>query len=362
MKKINLKSSAMAAVLAGTMAFSMVPATAFATVLLPSATVTSNAAGVTKDWTVASEAQYSASQSFSFDLTYVGAENGGYSGSQSLTYNGAAPATDTVLKTVEVGNLAKKSGLTYEGTISQKDLFSGFKFDTPGVYHFQLSEKTSDNKNVVTDTETYDVYVNVAWAEGSIEQPEVKSVVFKKATGAKTDSAEFDNTAKANHKLTISKKVAGTAANTDDEFTFSLTVSNATGTYNVVKDGETTTLEAGKAYTFTLKHGEQIEVQNLPEGATYTVTETNTKDYDSTDVADEDSTTAATVTNGEGTPTGKGTIATEDDTVTFTNNKGFAPQTGVTMNMLPGIAIAVVAVAGGATLVIRRRNRSGQDF
>lgn len=364
MKKINIKSGAMAAVLAGTMALSMVPATAFAADATAGATVTQTGTAITKDWTVASEAQYDENQSFSFDLTYVGATNGGYSGNQVVKYDNKVPEQNKTLKTVTLKELSKKGDtLTYEKTLSQSDLFSGFTFETPGVYHFQLKENDVDNKNVVKDSSVYDVYVNVRWKDGSVSEPEVMSVTFKKTTDTdKSDSAAFDNTAKSNHKLTVSKKVAGTAANTNDEFEFTLTVQNATGNYNVKKGNDTETLTAGTAYTFKLKDGQKIEVQNLPEGATYTVQETNTKNYDSTDVADEDETTPKNVEKGKGTPTGQGIINTEDDTVAFTNNKGFAPQTGITMNSLAGIVVATVAVAGGVTLVIRRRNRAGEDF
>lgn len=94
------------------------------------------------------------------------------------------------------------------------------------------------------------------------------------------------------------------------------------------------------------------------------MTETNTNGYDSTDVADEDDTTAASVTKDQGTPTGKGSITADgqNDTVAFTNNKGFKSQTGITMNTLPFVAVGVVAVAGGAALVISRRRHAGEDF
>lgn len=365
MKKINIKSGAMAAVLAGTMALSMVPATAFAADATTGATVTQTGTAITKDWTVASEAQYDAKQAFSFDLTYVGATSGGYSGDQVVKYNREVPVKNKVLKTVKLEGLSKKGDtLTYEKTFSQKDLFSGFTFETPGVYHFQLKEKdVVDNKNVVKDDSVYDVYVNVAWEKDSVGKPEVQSVKFTKDNKTtKSDSAAFNNTAKGNHTLTVSKTVAGTAANTGDVFSFKLTVENATGKYNVKKGNDTTQLTAGVAYDFTLKDAESIEVQNLPEGATYTVEETDAKGYDSTDVADEDETTPENVEKGKGTPTGQGTINNEDDTVAFTNNKGFAPETGITMNSLAGIAVTTVAVAGGVTLVIRRRNRAGEDF
>jgi LPXTG-motif cell wall-anchored protein len=100
-----------------------------------------------------------------------------------------------------------------------------------------------------------------------------------------------------------------------------------------------------------------VTIKNLPNDATWTVTENaNEKGYTLYDLKSSD-TADKTVSKANGT------ISNNDyDTATFTNDKGFAPQTGITMNSLGGIAIAVVAVAGGATLVISRRKRAGQDF
>ena len=62
-----------------------------------------------------------------------------------------------------------------------------------------------------------------------------------------------------------------------------------------------------------------------------------------------------------------GTVATgkvqdATTTVAYKNDKGFATNTGITMNTLPFVAVATVAVAGGAALVISRRRHAGEDF
>lgn len=184
--------------------------------------------------------------------------------------------------------------------------------------------------------------------------PVIKSVKAHDAQGNKTESASFTNSAAANDSLTISKTVAGTAANENDSFNYKLSVSGANGNYTVTKsDGTTATLTAGTDYSFSLKHGEHIVVANLPVGATYTVTETDTE-YDESNKVDNVASKNGLVATG--------TIKTGGDTVAYKNTKGFGPDTGITMNTLPFAVVATVAVAGGAALVISRRRHAGEDF
>lgn len=83
--------------------------------------------------------------------------------------------------------------------------------------------------------------------------------------------------------LVVSKTLSGNAASMDKDFEFTLhMVSEANKTYNYVgggkiSDGAFTFDEMGK-YVFSLKGGDSIRVQYLPEGAAYIVTE---KDYSS---------------------------------------------------------------------------------
>lgn len=357
MKKINLKSGAMAAVLAGTMALSMVPATAFATA------VTSTDNLVSKTWSAASNAQLNDTEKFTYELTYD-KKDSKQQGTNELTDFSNFGTRKVDLTTTWKANADGKATATANLTAAQ--LFGDTNFTAPGTYVFHLKEEKGSNPNITYSTAEYDIYVVVSWPDNypTSDTPVIKSIKAHDAEGHKTDTASFTNSAADNDSLTVSKKVSGTAANTDDEFSYKLSVSGASGEYTVtMPDGTTRTLTAGQDFNFQLKHNQQIVVNNLPDGATYTVTETDTKDYDSTDVADEDSTTPESVTKKDASvPTGKGTISKGGDTVAFTNKKGFATDTGVTMNMLPGIGIAVVAVAGGATLVISRRKHAGEDF
>lgn len=75
-------------------------------------------------------------------------------------------------------------------------------------------------------------------------------------------------------RLRVVKTVAGTNAETDKLFTFTLTLSETSGEYTYVGTGGAPggTISGGTA-TFSLSHGQGITVVGLPAGTTYTVTE-----------------------------------------------------------------------------------------
>lgn len=351
--KNNLKKGIVSAALAGSMMVAL-PGAAFA------ATVDNTGAAITKSWTVASPQQAAAGETFSFAVQYQGADMVG-SYTPSATYNGAEVTTATlVTKQIEL------QGSTLSGTVSQKDLFAGFDFATPGKYHFLVTENAGTNANVVYSKASYLVTVNVKSAVDANNVPTgagvIDSVAFEqKATdagaaveGKKSGSAAFANGAKENANLDVTKKVAGTAANTQDEFTFTVQLEGVTGEYTVVLPDGTETTTTDQKWAGNLKHGQTVEIKNLPVGAKYTVSENDT-DYKESYVVNSGA-------SQEGLTTGEQEVASSGNSVTFTNEKGFIPQTGITANTLPFAAGAVVVVAGAGALAITRKRRASEEF
>lgn len=351
--KNYMKKGIVSAALAGSMIVAL-PGAAFA------ATVNNEGAAISKDWTVASAQQAADGETFNFTVQYQGADAVG-SYAPSATYNGAAVTTATsVTKTI-----ALKGG-TLSGTVSQKDLFAGFDFATPGKYHFVVTENAGTNANIVYSQASYLVTVNVKSAVDAQGVPtgagEIDSVVFEQKAadageaveGEKSGSAAFANGAAENASLDVTKKVAGTAANTEDEFNFTVQLEGVTGEYTVILPDGTTATTTNQAWTGKLKHGQTVEIKNLPVGAKYTVSETDT-DYTESYVVNNGTST-------EGLTTGKQEVSKNGNSVTFTNEKGFIPQTGITANTLPFAAGAVVVVAGAGALAITRKRRASEEF
>ncbi len=336
-------SIATAAVLAGTMAFA--PMTAFAT------TVDSTSNLVTKTWTAASNAQLNDTETFTYDLTWVSSDAQGTNTPTDFSNFGTKKVNLT-----SAWKSDAKGGVSATANLSAANLFGDTNFTAPGTYVFHLKEEKGTNPNINYDDTEYDIYVVVSWPEDypTHNTPVIQSIKAHDAQGKKTDTASFTNSAAKNAGLTISKTVAGTAANTTDSFEYTLSVSGASGSYTVTKsDGTTAILTAGTDYSFSLMHDQNIVVANLPVGATYTVTETDT-DYEESNKIDN-------VASNDG-HVASGTIKDGGDTVAYKNTKGFGPDTGITMNTLPFVAVGVVAVAGGAALVISRRRHAGEDF
>ena len=341
----RLKKNVVAAALAGSMVIAL-PGAAFAT------TVDNNGFTVDKTWTAASNTQLNNTEAFTFQIKFTGADKVG-------TWEPTILSEDAKTRTLTANwqELAR-GGDSASAQLAAKELFEGYNFETPGVYNFSLTEVAGTNPNIDYATNSYTVEVSVAMPDNypTDTTPVIKKIQVNDGAN-KADKAAFANTAKANDSLTVSKKVAGTAANTADEFRYELTLSGVQGSYGFVKhtkdDTETGTVTTGteKPFTFTLHHDEFIEIKNLPVGANYTVVETNT-DYEETNVAD----------GVVGDAQAAGTIKAGGSAVAYTNEKGFAPATGVNSDTMPFVFGGLVVVAGAGALLISRKRRASEEF
>lgn len=154
------------------------------------------------------------------------------------------------------------------------------------------------------------------------------------------------------HSLTVTKQVTGEMGDTGQSFT--ITVSSDALTAGETYNGYTVDVE--KRITLTLKHGESITLQELPEG-TYTVTETDAAGYSATYQYQIGA-------SGELT-TGQTFTLSDDATVTITNKRGPIAPTGYDGNadafkplLLFGAFFAVLPILGGLK---RRRKRADAD-
>lgn len=198
---------------------------------------------------------------------------------------------------------------------------------------------------------------------------------------------------KATSNVTITKQVTGLLGDTNKEFAFnvSITQNNAACTGVTAKKGDQTVSDLTN---FTLKHNETVTLENVPIGATITVTEVtpgehynvsatghsgeqnggnnviftyvaaaNTataSDADEADLMllsmDEDTAVDA---DGDAVAYEAGTRVGNNQII-VTNHCGLLPDTGVLLDTLPYIVILAV-VAGGVALLMLRKHRKEDD-
>ena len=199
---------------------------------------------------------------------------------------------------------------------------------------------------------------------------------------------------KATSNVTITKQVTGLLGDTNKEFTFNVSITQKNGA------DCSAGVKARKGSTevplngFTLKHNETVTLENVPIGATITVTEVTPGEHynvsatghsdeqnGSNDVAftyvavantdtasDADEADLMLLSMDEDTAVDADTVALTDATdktvsnnaITVTNRATLKPDTGVLLDTLPYIVILAV-VAGGVALLMLRKHRKEDD-
>ena len=226
-------------------------------------------------------------------------------------------------------------------------------YDTVGIYTYEIAEVVDDDAHTagvayntqklllkVTVIQTEDGRIRVAAVHlGNEDGDKVGQVVNTYAAGT----------------LDVTKTVAGLMGDQNKPFHFTATLTRPAG---LVMDSTIGFTVAGVeqrdfapdwddngvcTVSFTLKHGQTASLTNLPYGMAYTVAEA--------DYTAEGYTTAKTGDSG--------TIAADTVTAAFTNTKGGNVDTGVLLDSAPYALLLVLALAGGAVMLLRRRaNRS----
>ena len=353
MKKFTKKL--VAAILSGTMLMGM-SMIAFAADAQGASVSGYTGAGkqITKTWSVAENGLFNDSETFDFALKYTGVDAIGTNATGTPTFNGSAMTQNNDTKTAQLTSAWKTNaagGVSSDATLSYDKLFEGIRFTAPGLYHFTLSETTGSNPNIAYDNTIYQLDVQVVWETDAngvpTENVKVSGIATKGITdNRKYDGAGFENTKADAATLKITKTVSGSAANKNDEFTFTITVTGIDGTYSTNKSGITIT--NGVATTFTLKHGETFEIYNLPAGATYTVSETDSKGYEETKVS-VNGATAIVSKDASGA-----VDMSKTNTVAYTNIDTITPPTGVILHFVP-VLLAFAAAFGGCLVFFRRK-------
>lgn len=200
---------------------------------------------------------------------------------------------------------------------------------------------------------------------------------------------------KATSNVTITKQVTGLLGDTNKDFAFSVSITKKDG--SDCSEGVTAKRDNGETVdlknNFPLKHKETVTLENVPIGATITVTEetpgahykvsANGHDGEQSGsgpvtftyvaVANTPTTTANdtgeaalmllsmeedTAVDADGDPVAyaAGTKVT-NNAITVINRCDLMPDTGVLLDTLPYIVILAVVVGGGILLMLRKRRK-----
>jgi hypothetical protein len=161
--------------------------------------------------------------------------------------------------------------------------------------------------------------------------------------------------------LTLSKTVTGNMGSRTKAFSFTITLTDASGNpladedIAVLMPDQTTkvyTTDASGVLTLSLAHGQSLTLQDLPQGTRYTITETDPGNY----------TTTFSVTGGSydtaAEHTQSGALDGEDDvTVAVTNNLDMAVPTGIKTDLQPALLTTVLALGGLVWLVLSKKHK-----
>ena len=236
-------------------------------------------------------------------------------------------------------------------------------YNSVGVYYYTVTQTPGDTAGVeydskeiivkVTVVQQIDGKVNVAFATASLVDEDGKP-------GTDVKTATFVNTYSAG-SLSVKKLVEGNLGARDKEFTVNVEFTapvGALGAYDVVNSTISYDVDAGvetispvwndnkASVQIHLRHEETVTFTNIPYGVTYIVTE---KDYASEGYEE------VIVYSDEANK--KIDADTPNDTVTITNTKNSAVDTGIVLDSLPYVLLIAVAVVGVVIFTARKHSR-----
>lgn len=238
-----------------------------------------------------------------------------------------------------------------------------------GKYAYTITEVEPNLPGITKDNEILNMVVSVVNADK--DDPDGSNyayyVALRKGNATEKAEGKFNNDYETN-SLTLAKKVKGNFGDLSETFTFYVTFNKGDATkgytdilFDKHGDGITiteknggaaaTALTYGKDYAVTLKHGQDVQFTNIPNGVTYTIAEDTTKaDWQYTVSLESNPSVALSNATTEGT-------VSETATVTFINDHQGTPDMGVVLDNAPYIAMLAIVAIGGVALMLNKRRR-----
>lgn len=308
-----------------------------------------------------SSTTYTDVDSVTVQKTYT-APNGGTSPAETFTFEQTAKSvTDSEVSQSDIPDLPSISSAVYAvGEATKDGTGTGTKdititlptYSRVGVYTYTIAESAGSTTGVVYDQEPITLKVTVIQQGNELVRVVAVYKGDKKIGGEDGDGTPaFENIYNAS-TLKISKTVAGSLGDRSKYFEFNVrlnapadgkAVASTIGVGDTSDNRNPDSITIGEETTFYLRHGETLNLSNVPYGVTYTVTETQDPNY------------TTTVNEDSGNSLTNQTVSHAEETVAFVNSRGGEIDTGITTDSLPYLLIAAGVVAGGAVLVTRRR-------
>ena len=279
----------------------------------------------------------SPAETFKFTIEKVSAEETGLNAAgEEITVNNMPMFEDAGVEISFVENEATVGG---DKNTTKLNLPT---YDAVGIYTYKITEQASDTAGLSIDSNVLYLKVTVVEDNG---KKYVAALHYANAdTGSKEESITNTYAAGA---LNVTKTVTGNLGDLQQDFHFTATfnapenkVVKSTITYTVAGEAQDAPTFTNGVCTvdFNLAHGETASFKNLPEGVTYTVTETAFEGYTTTKTGD-----TGTIADGV------------TSTAAFTNTKETNVDTGISLDSAPYFLMLAVAVFGMVALVSKKR-------
>ena len=329
---------------------------------------------MTKNLTM-DENLYQPTETFTFDVDpYIHGEEETHEVIEGI------PVSDGVPGGVEVGNAVFTTGTTVQTSANVTITVKKDSFSKAGIYKYTLSENTGANANVDYDNSTKYLYVYVKNDDTNTDVV-IYGVVVKDYTTSEgvvtvgEKSSTFENVYgevdgdPVLHNVTLTKTLSGDGANLQQEFPFTISITNTTSDNQVFKiwndadkdtmmdEGEVSTIVAnGEGATYQLGKDETVKIFGLRDGDTYSISEGNMSGKNDNKTADGYTVKINNEEDADGVITA--TLAEDDSddiSVTYDNGRTSVSPTGIVMNVAPYALLVVVAAAGCFVFMRKRR-------